>query len=150
MDSGLDASHRPGMTERVKRPYSSLAPGVRRDGAECAHRDEVASLRPGQEQVHGGVVFRSSPDNGHRQKRSVCLKSADIVAKVFLGWRTKIPRADDASYARRREGPYRFIQNRSRTFAVTLKSDAAAEKSKDRLSRDFWGCFIFDFCNNIC
>jgi hypothetical protein len=61
----------------------------------------------------------------------------DIVAKVFLGWRTKIPRAADASYARRREGPYRFIQNRSRTFAVALKSDAAAEKSKDRLSRDF-------------
>jgi len=45
---------------------------------------------------------------------------ADIVAKVFLGWRTKIPRAADASYARRREGPYRFIRNRSRTFAVAL------------------------------
>jgi len=33
---------------------------------------------------------------------------------------------------------------------VALKSDAAAEKSKDRLSRDFLGCSIFDFCNNIC
>jgi len=32
---------------------------------------------------------------------------------------------------------------------VALKSDAAAEKSEDRLSRDFWGCSIFDFCNNI-
>jgi hypothetical protein len=32
---------------------------------------------------------------------------------------------------------------------VALKSDAAAGKSKDRLSRDFWGCSIFDFCNNI-
>jgi hypothetical protein len=32
---------------------------------------------------------------------------------------------------------------------VALKSDAAAEKSKDRLSRDFWGRPIFDFCNNI-
>jgi hypothetical protein len=32
---------------------------------------------------------------------------------------------------------------------VALKSDAAAEKSKDRLSRDFWGCSIFDFYNNI-
>jgi hypothetical protein len=30
-----------------------------------------------------------------------------------------------------------------------LKSEAAAEKPKDRLSRDFWGCSIFDFCNNI-
>jgi hypothetical protein len=35
----------------------------------------------------------------------------DIVAKVFLGWRTKILRAADALYARQREGPYRFIQN---------------------------------------
>ena len=72
------------------------------------------------------------------------------VAKVFLGWRTKILRAADAFYARRREGPYRFIQNRSRTSVVALKSDAAAEKSKDQLSRDFSGRSIFDFCNNIC
>jgi hypothetical protein len=74
---------------------------------------------------------------------------ADIVAKVFLGWRTKIPRAADAFYARRGEGPYRFIQNRSRTSVTELKSDAAAEKSKDHLWRDFLGCSIFDFCNNI-
>ena len=59
------------------------------------------------------------------------------VAKVFSGCRTKILRATDAFYARRREGPYRFIQNRSRTSVVTLKSGAAGEKSKDRLSRDF-------------
>jgi hypothetical protein len=32
---------------------------------------------------------------------------------------------------------------------VELKSDAAAEKPKDQLSRDFLGCSIFDFCNNI-
>jgi hypothetical protein len=74
---------------------------------------------------------------------------ADIVAKVFLGWRTKIFRAADAFYARRREGPYRFTQNRSRTSVLALKSDAAAEKSKDQLSRDFPGRSIFDFCNNI-
>src|SRR5712672_2560613 len=74
---------------------------------------------------------------------------ADIVAKVFLGWRTKILRAADAFFGRRREGPYRFIQNRSRTSVVALKSDAAAEKSKDQLWRDFQGCSIFDFCNNI-
>src|SRR5258708_2077100 len=78
--------------------------------------------------------------------RCMSLLLADIVAKVFLGWRTKIPRAADAFYARRREGPYRFIQNRSRT---SVKSDAAAEKSKDQLSRDFPGRSIFDFCNNI-
>jgi hypothetical protein len=35
---------------------------------------------------------------------------ADIVAKVFLGRRTKIFRAADAFYTRRREGLYRFIQ----------------------------------------
>ena len=35
--------------------------------------------------------------------------------------------------------PYRFIQNRPRTFLVALKSDAAAETSKNQLSRDFWG-----------
>jgi len=64
---------------------------------------------------------------------------ADFVAKVFLGWRTKILRAADALCARRCEGPYRFIQNRARTFVAALKSDAAAEKAKDRLSRDFKG-----------
>jgi hypothetical protein len=70
---------------------------------------------------------------------------ADIVAKVFSGWRTKILRAADASSARRREGPYRFIQNRSRTSVAALKSDAAAEKSKDQLSRNFRCRSIFDF-----
>jgi hypothetical protein len=74
---------------------------------------------------------------------------ADIVAKVFLGWRAKILRAADALYARQREGPYRFIQNRSRTSIVTWKSDAWAEKSKDQLSRDFLSRSIFDFCNKI-
>ena len=82
-----------------------------------------------------------------RRSSAAHQKSADIVAKVFLGWRTKILRAADALYARQREGPYRFIQNRSRTSAVALKSDAAAEKSKDQLSRDFPGRSIFDFCN---
>src|SRR5471032_3646255 len=57
---------------------------------------------------------------------------SDIVAKVFLGWRTKILRAADAFYAWRREGPYRFIQNRSRAPVAALKSDAEAERSKDR------------------
>src|SRR3954467_15938867 len=55
---------------------------------------------------------------------------ADIVAKVFLGWRTKILRATDAFSARRREGPYRFIQNRSRTSVVPQKSGPAAESPK--------------------
>jgi hypothetical protein len=46
-------------------------------------------------------------------------------------------------------GPYRFIQNRSRVSVLALKSDAAAKKPKDQLSRDFVGRPIFDFCNNI-
>jgi hypothetical protein len=69
--------------------------------------------------------------------------SADIVAKVFLGWRTKILRAADALYARQREGPYRFIQNRSRTSAVALKSDAAAENSKRSTFARFSGSLDF-------
>jgi hypothetical protein len=93
---------------------------------------------------------RFSPKSDRTADISACLKCADIVAKVFLGRRTKILRAADAFYARRREGPYRFIQNRSRTSVVALKSDAAAEKSKDQLSRHFPGRSIFDFCNNIC
>jgi hypothetical protein len=76
-------------------------------------------------------------NNGHSPKGRVGQLCADIVAKVFLGWRTKILRAADAFYAWRREGPYRFIQNRSRTSVVALKANAAAEKSKDQLSRDF-------------
>jgi hypothetical protein len=72
---------------------------------------------------------------------------ADIVAKALLGRRAKIFRAADAFYGRRREGPYRFIQNRSRTSLVALKA-TRQQKSEDQLSRDF-GCSIFNFCNNI-
>jgi hypothetical protein len=32
---------------------------------------------------------------------------------------------------------------------VALKSDTAAEESKDQLSRDFSSRSIVDFCNNI-
>jgi hypothetical protein len=63
---------------------------------------------------------------------------ADIVAKVFLGWRSKIPKAADALHARRGEGPYRFIQNRSRVSVKALKSDAAIEWSEDQLGEIFW------------
>ena len=51
--------------------------------------------------------------------------------------------------SRRRERPHRFIQNRPGTSVVALKSDTAAEKSRDQLSRDFPGRSIFDCCNNI-
>ena len=51
--------------------------------------------------------------------------------------------------SRRRERPHRFIQNRPGTSVVALKSDTAAEKSNEQLSRDFPGRSIFDFCNSI-
>ena len=47
-------------------------------------------------------------------------------------------RAADAFYRRRREGPYRFIQNQSPASVVPLTSDAAAERPRDRLWRDYW------------
>jgi hypothetical protein len=107
----------------------------------CGSNSEVAASQP-------DVCF--TPESGHWTDIPGGPFSADIVAKVFSGWRTKILRPADASGARRREGPYRFIQNRSRTSVAALKSDAAAEKPKDQLWRDFQGCSIFDFCNNIC
>jgi hypothetical protein len=55
----------------------------------------------------------------------------DSVEKVFLGACQNFFRTADAFHARRREGPYRFIQNRSRASVLALKGDAAAEKSKD-------------------
>ena len=55
--------------------------------------------------------------NSRRSRVIGCLVTRDIGAKVFLGWRTNILGAADACCARRREGSYRFIQNRSRTFA---------------------------------
>jgi hypothetical protein len=90
-----------------------------------------------RELIAGRFDVRFAPNNRHHAPAIRCPKSADIVAKVFLGCRPKILRAADAPYARRREGPYRFIQNRSRTGVVALKSSAAAETSKDRLSRGF-------------
>jgi hypothetical protein len=89
---------------------------------------------------HKADVLKASPDVRFR---------GDIVAKVFLGGQTKFFRAADAFCERRRERPHRFIQNRPGTSVVALKSDTAAEKSRDQLSRDFPGRSIFDFCNNI-
>src|SRR5258705_7890383 len=71
--------------------------------------------------------FRFTPKIRHPAVGLGCPFRADIVAKVFLGWRTKILRAADAFYA----------QRRSRISVVALKSDAAAERSTDQLSRDF-------------
>jgi hypothetical protein len=86
---------------------------------------------------------------GQSRRFDFC-RPADFVAKVFLGSGTKILRAADAFSARRPEGPYRFHPKSITDLAVALKSDGAAEKSKNQLSRDFQGRSIFDFCNNIC
>ena len=71
----------------------------------------------------------------------------DIVEKVFSGWRPKIPRAADASDARRREGPNRFIQNRSRTSVVALSNvhgiSSASRQFATELARSFPNGEIF-------
>src|ERR1700730_7697360 len=77
-------------------------------------------------------------------------KSADFVAKVFLGLRTKIFRAADASRTWRREGPHCFSEKRSRAFVSTLQCFPAVELSENQLTQDFRSSAIFDFCNKIC
>jgi hypothetical protein len=52
------------------------------------------------------------------------ISALPLIAEKFFGWRSKIPKAADALRAQRAEGPYRFIQNRSRTSVTALKSDA--------------------------
>jgi hypothetical protein len=99
-----------------------------RPGESVPSRESRTSTLKGLFQLEGSAA-------AHSYCRLPLL--ADFVAKVFLGWRTKSLRAADASYARRREGPYRFIQNRSRTSVAAMRSKAEAEKSKDQPSRDF-------------
>jgi hypothetical protein len=79
-----------------------------------------------------------------------CPVRADSVEKVLLGWRTKISETADALRARRREGPHHFIQKRPPVFASAVEGFAPLAASKNRLSRDFRGRSIFDFCNSIC
>ena len=73
-----------------------------------------------------------------------------LLQKSFWGDERTFSITADAFYERRCEGPYRLIPNRPGISVVALKSNTAAEKSKDQLSRDFPGRSIFDFCNNIC
>jgi hypothetical protein len=75
---------------------------------------------------------------------------ADIVAKVFLGRQMRILRAADAFCARRREGPFRFIQNRSRTSLVPLKNNAGAESPKINFREIFWVVRFSTFAKKIC
>jgi hypothetical protein len=73
-----------------------------------------------------------------------------LLQKSFWGDELKIFRSADASCASRREGPHHFIQKRPPVFVSAAKGIAAGAASKNRLSRDFRGRSIFDFCNNIC
>ena len=91
----------------------------------------------------GKCSVSSSSIRSHSSQVRVSSFMADIVAKVFSGWRTKILRAADALYARRREGPYRFIQNRSGTSVVALKK----RRSRREVQRSTFARFLglFDF-----
>jgi hypothetical protein len=82
--------------------------------------------------------------NGSSGLAAGCLPAPDVVAKVFLGRRTKILRAADALRAAKR-----FTLNRPRTFVSALASVAAVGTFKHRLSREFLRRSIFDFCNSI-
>src|ERR1700687_215439 len=104
-----------------------------RCGSLLLHRDGLAPSTP----CRSPGALRFTPKSRLNSEIAAFPKSADIVSKVFLGCRRKILRAAGAFYAWRCEGPYRFIQNRSRPSVVALKTEASAESTKDRLSRDF-------------
>ena len=111
----------------ARRPDSGACQDTRRSNRPCATRFSTASVFPDSmflpqlnsieppwygpvcPVVWEGWRRETSPYPdlwalfGHRCLSQRPLR-ADIVAKVFLGWRTKILRAADASYARRREG----------------------------------------------
>src|ERR1700730_7655602 len=54
-----------------------------------------------------------------------------------------------ASHARRPEGAHQFPPKRSQTFVAVLKRLAAAERAKNRSSRDFRSRSTFDFFDSI-
>jgi hypothetical protein len=91
-----------------------------------------------------------APMNRHRLFDPSGPKSADFVAKGFWGLERKFLEPLMRFTRGDMRGPHRFIQNRPRTSVVAPKGSAAAERSKNQLSRDFQGCSIFDFCNKIC
>src|SRR6478752_502498 len=90
-----------------------------RSESVSAQRPFWVRLRPRRAQARGPLC----PINGHRQLGTARQISADFVAKVFLGWRSEIPKAADAFHSQQGEGPYRFIQNRSRASVTALKSN---------------------------
>jgi hypothetical protein len=117
----------------------------------CSRPPASGRLRGGAEEVYlGDVRCPLRVKTGKTQSEQMFSALPLIVLKKsFWGDERIFFRAADAFYARRREGPYRFVQNRPRTFVAVLNSELAAEKSKNQLSRDFSGRSIFDFCNSI-
>jgi len=87
--------------------------------------------------------FRFTPESGLKSEHHAMSVCADIVAKVFLGWRTKILRAADAFYARRREGPYRFHPNRSRTSVVAFEKRRSGREVQRSTFARFSGSLDF-------
>jgi hypothetical protein len=94
--------------------------------------------------------FRSTPQSRHPAGELAFPKSANIVAKVFLGRRSKFSGTADAFRMRGCEGSHCFVQKSQGTFTSALRGIAAVEASKNPLSRDFRHRLVFDFCNNIC
>jgi hypothetical protein len=113
-------------------------------GGLCRPRLSAARLQAG---------FRRSIGGLHRQATDRLIEvrpGLEVVIRVFFQLMGPDPETADALRARRREGPYRFTQNRPRSLVAALQNVTAEEKSKNQLSRDFWCCPIFDFCNGIC
>ena len=103
---------------------------LRDESVDLIHLDPPFNLKASY-----NVLFKA-PTGEHSQAQIEAFEDTVRLAMPETG----------AFCARRCEGPYRLIQNRSRTSAVA----PTAEKSKDQLLRDFWGLAIFEFFNTIC
>jgi hypothetical protein len=93
---------------------------------------------------HEGITRGAVPGSA----TDTCPRSADFVAKVFLGCRTGILRTADAFSVQRREGTISFHPK----SITDLRSGVEKRHSgrEAQLWRAFLGCSIFDFCNRIC
>src|SRR5258705_6103952 len=88
--------------------------------------------------------FRFAPESGLNSDIAPRPKGADSVEKVFLGCRrTKILRAADAFYARRREGTISFHPKP----LTDLRSSAEKRRSSRKVKRSTFARFLglFDF-----
>ena len=84
-----------------------------------------------------------TPKNGHLQGVPACPVRADIVAKVFLRWRTKIPRAADAFCARRREGTMSFHPKSITDLRSSVGKRRSGQRSPMTTLASFFGPLDF-------